>query len=160
MVFVTVEHMTEGENGAFIEERQDIVYLEIPERFTPPRRIPVPEGQDFDEAVAMDTPRLFRFSAATYNTHRIHYDLPYAQEVEKYPALVVHGPMQAAMLLEAAKRHSGHRPARFRFRGLHPMFHDRALRLTGRVLPEERAVDLCSAAEAGHQGMQARMEWD
>jgi hypothetical protein len=53
--------------------------------------------------------RSFRFSAATYNAHRIHYDLPYAQEVEKYPALVTHGPMQAIMLIDAATRHAGER---------------------------------------------------
>jgi 3-methylfumaryl-CoA hydratase len=77
----------------------------------------------------VSTALLFRYSAITYNAHRIHYDLPYAQEVEKYPALVTHGPMQAIMLIDAATRHAGEAPKRFRFRGVHPMFHDHDLRL-------------------------------
>jgi 3-methylfumaryl-CoA hydratase len=123
--------MIEGENGAFIEEEQDIVYLHIPETYTPPKRMPEIETPDFDETVPMNEARLFRFSAATYNAHRIHYDLPYAQEVEKYPALVTHGPMQAIMLIDAATRHAGEAPVRFRFRGVHPMFHDHDLRVQG-----------------------------
>jgi 3-methylfumaryl-CoA hydratase len=110
MVFVTVAHQVEGENGAFLEEEQDIVYLHIPDRYAPPKRLPELEAPDFDETVTINEARLFRFSAATYNAHRIHYDLPYAQEVEKYPALVTHGPMQAIMLMEAAKRHTGEPP--------------------------------------------------
>jgi hypothetical protein len=71
--------------------------------------MPEIEAPDFDESVPVNEARLFRFSAATYNAHRIHYDLPYAQEVEKYPALVTHGPMQAIMLIDAATRHAARR---------------------------------------------------
>jgi 3-methylfumaryl-CoA hydratase len=84
-----------------------------PRTYTPPKRMPEIEAPDFDETVPVNEARLFRFSAATYNAHRIHYDLPYAQEVEKYPALVVHGPMQAIMLIDAATRHAGEAPKRF-----------------------------------------------
>lgn len=160
MVFVTVNHAVEGENGAFIEERQDIVYLDIPDRFTSPKKLPVPDDLLFDETLPMNEARLFRYSAATFNAHRIHYDLPYARDVEKYPALIVHGPMQATMLIEAAKRHTDRKPRSFSFRGSHPMFHDHALRLVGRPDPDAHAIDLGTAAPDGHLGMQARMDWD
>jgi len=159
MVFVKVGHVIEGENGGFIEEKQDIVYLHIPDEFRPPKPIPVPDATDFDETVPMNEARLFRYSAATFNAHRIHYDLPYAREVEKYPNLVVHGPMQATMLIEACKRHTGAPAKTFRFKGVHPMFHDSDLRLVGRMEDNGKAMELATAAAAGHLGMQARMEW-
>lgn len=159
MAFVTVSHLIEGEVGAFIEEEQDIVYLDIPDSFRPPKRVPVPDDASFDEIVPMNEARLFRYSAATYNAHRIHYDLPYAREVEKYPGLVVHGPMQATMLIEAAKRHTGQAPRSFSFRGLHPMFHQEPLRLLGRPSANGRGIELGTASPQGYLGMQARMEW-
>lgn len=160
MAFVKVDHVIEGENGAVIEETQDIVYLDIPDRFTPPKTIPVPDKVDFDERIPMSEARLFRYSAATYNAHRIHYDLPYAQEVEKYPALVVHGPMQATMVIEAAKRHAGAPPRTFRYRGVHPMFHDTDMRLVGRLRSSGKAMELGTATPTGHLGLSAEMEWD
>lgn len=160
MAFVKVRHVIEGENGAFIEETQDIVYLDIPDTFRPPKRVPVPDDLTFDETVPMNEVRLFRYSAATYNAHRIHYDLPYAQAVEKYPALVVHGPMQATMVMEAAKRHTGKLPRSFRYRGVHPMFHDTDLRLVGRTETAGHAIELGTASPEGYLGLQARMEWD
>lgn len=155
MVFVKLGHEVTGAAGR-VSEEQDIVYLDIPPEFRAPKAIPAPEAPGFDETVAISEARLFRYSAATFNAHRIHYDLPYAREVEKYPALVVHGPMQASLLIEAAMRHSGASPLRFRFRGVHPMFHTDDLRLVG--TRDGAAFDLCTVAH-GHQGLQARMEW-
>ena len=160
MVFVTVTHQIEGEQGGLIEDEQDIVYLHIPESFTPPRRMPAFDNPDFDETVPINEARLFRFSAATYNAHRIHYDLRYAREVEKYPALVTHGPMQAILLMDAATRHQGMPPRRFSFRGVHPMFHGHDLRLQGRLTPGGKAMDLGTAAPEGYLGMTAQAGWD
>jgi 3-methylfumaryl-CoA hydratase len=157
MVFVRVGHDIAGAGGGRLTEEQDIVYLAMPDRFTPPRAIPLPEAPAFRETVPMGPERLFRFSAATWNAHRIHYDLDYAQRVEKYPALIVHGPMQAMLLMEAAMRHAGGVPARFRFRGVHPMFHDADLLLMGEATAD--GMTLCSGAPAGHQGMQAEIGW-
>jgi 3-methylfumaryl-CoA hydratase len=158
MVFVTVAHALDGERGRAIDEEQDIVYIAMPDAYRPPAQKPAPEATAFDEAVPIDTPRLFRYSAATFNAHRIHYDRPYATEVEKYPALVVHGPMQATLLIAAAVRHRGSAPAHFRFRGVHPMFDDHDLRLIG--VEDGNALDLCTAAEpGGYQGLQARADW-
>lgn len=159
MAFVTVDHVTTGERGGVIEEEQNIVYLDIPPSFRPPRQVPVPDRLAYDERVPMNEVRLFRYSAATYNAHRIHYDLPYAQQVEKYPALVVHGPMQATMAIEAAERHTGRAPSRFSYRVVHPMFHDADLRLVGALAPEGGAIEIGTATFENYLGLQARMEW-
>lgn len=157
MAFVRVGHDVQGESGS-IREEQDIVYLPIPDQFRPPRAIPAPAAPLFDEAVEVGPVRLFRYSAATFNAHRIHYDRDYARETEKYPGLVVHGPMQATLLIEAAMRHTGRAPARFSFRGVHPMF-DGSLRLQA-VAEGPQALALCTVAPQKHQGLQARFEWE
>ena len=131
MVFVTVGHRVEGPQGLAVTEEQDIVYVAMPERFVPPPPQIASDGAAWAEPVAMDSVRLFRFSALTFNAHRIHFDLPYAQQVERYPGLVVHGPMQAMLLMAAAIRHRGALPASFRFRGVRPLFHTDTLALTG-----------------------------
>lgn len=159
MVFVKVSHHLKGERGGEITEQQDIVYLAIPETFRAPKPIPPPAKPAFDEPVVVDEPRLFRYSAATFNAHRIHYDLSYAQEVEKYPGLVVHGPMQATLLMEAATRNVGRDVASFQFRGVHPMFHHHGLRLMGTMTDDGGAMDLCTVADDDHQGLQAKIEW-
>ena len=101
--------------------------------------------------------RLFRFSALTFNAHRIHIDLPYAREVEKYPDLVVHGPLQAMALMGAACRHRGTRPVGFRFRGVRPAFHTDKLTLNGWSGQEEQP--LATVNHAGLQCMQATAIW-
>ena len=158
MAFVRVGHEIKGEGGGAIREEQDIVYLPIPDRFRPPTAIPAPAAPLFVEDLEAGPVRLFRYSAATFNAHRIHYDRDYAREVEKYPGLVVHGPMQATLLMEAALRHAGCAPARFSFRGVHPMF-DGPLRLMA-CADGPAALKLCTVGAAGHQGLQARLEWE
>ena len=158
MALVTVLHEIHGEGGLAIEEEQNIVYLEIPDAYRPPKRQQAPEASLFDETVTMDPVRLFRYSAATFNAHRIHFDRPYATGVEHYPGLVVHGPMQATLLLAAAERHRGARPSAFRYRGLHPMFDIHALRLIG-TGAEDGTMTLCTAAPEGHQGTAGVAEW-
>lgn len=154
LVFVTVRHTVEGAGGGRVEEEQDIVYAAMPDRFTPPPKQAAPPDPAFAAAAAVDTVTLFRFSALTFNAHRIHYDLPYARETEKYPALVVHGPLQAIWLCEAVRRHAGRPPATFRFRGLHPLFPEDAPRLLGWPGPAG-GWTLAVAAAAGHMTMQA-----
>jgi 3-methylfumaryl-CoA hydratase len=159
LIFVRIGHEITGEGTAAIHEEQDLVYLPVPDAFHPPRPIPAPEAPVCAEPVEMSEIRLFRYSAATWNAHRIHYDLAYTTEVEHYPGLVVHGPMQATLLIEAGARHAGRAPARFRYRAVHPLFAGAPVRLMA-VPDGDRAFDLCTAAEAGHQGMQARLEWE
>ena len=160
MVFVTVEHVLTGASGPAISERQDIVYLPIAPEFTPPPKRPGPtEGLEFDRTHPVSPALLFRYSAITFNAHRIHYDLPYARQVEHYPGLVVHGPLQANLLIAQATAHVGRAPQTFKFRGVHPMFHDSHLRLCA-TRPADSTLDLCTIADAGHIGMQATATWE
>lgn len=159
MVFVTVGHHTYGPDGLAVTEEQDIVYVAMPTSFTPPPQIAAPITAAWVERPAMDTMRLFRFSALTFNAHRIHFDMPYAMGVEKYPGLIVHGPLQAMMLMEAARRHNaGASPASFRFRGVRPLFHFNALRLMAQQTADHSQA-LCTATEDHVICMQADLIW-
>lgn len=159
MVFVTVRHMLSGDHGVAIEEEHDIVYVAIPERFTPPPPVPAPPKPVWQESVAVDPVLLFRYSAVTFNGHRIHYDLGYTTEVEHYPGLVVHGPLQATLLLEAATRQrDGARPVAFRFRGVRPLFHFETLTLMGSGI-EEGVQAIAAVNGDGHVTMQAQVTW-
>lgn len=159
MVFVTVGHEIEGPEGLAVREEQDIVYVAMPDRFIPPPPVPAPEGAAWSHPVTMDTVRLFRFSALTFNAHRIHFDLPYATEVEKYPGLVVHGPMQAMFLMQAARAEAGGAlPVRFRFRGVRPMFHFDRVELRGWPA-EAGAQALATVIGEGICCMQAEIGW-
>lgn len=129
MLLVTVRHEFLRDGAVITAEEQDVVY-----RSQPPgqaRGLPddTPAAADAParspEAVALtpDETLLFRFSALTYNTHRIHYDQPYVTGVEGYPGLVVHGPLLALLLLELPRRHRPDRPlARFSYRLTRPVF--------------------------------------
>jgi 3-methylfumaryl-CoA hydratase len=158
MVFVTVGHHVEGPDGPAITEEQDIVYVAMPDRYAPPPPQQAADGAAWSEPVTMDTVRLFRFSALTFNAHRIHFDLPYAQGVEKYPGLVVHGPMQAMLLMGAAILHTGRRPATFRFRGVRPLIHTDTVTLTGWPEAEGRQ-SLAVVTDDGVMTMQAEIGW-
>lgn len=155
MVLLTVDHFISGAQGLAIEERQDIVYLQIPETYTPPAKKPLPAP--VRETIETPETLLFRYSAVTFNAHRIHYDLNYAQSVEKYPALVVHGPLQATFLMRAATDHAGRVPRTFDFRGLHPMFAGAPCTIAFEA--DEARLDLWTGQE-GHQCMQARAVWE
>ena len=158
MVFVTLTHEVYAKDRLALSEIQNIVYLEIPDSFAPPRARPVPDAPVFADRVTMSEALLFRYSAATFNAHRIHYDLAYAREVEKYPGLVVHGPLQATVLLQAAERHSGRAPAQFSYRGVHPLFHDDDLHVMG-FEATDHGMKLCTGIPGGHQGQLASVTW-
>ena len=159
MVFVTLRHDIRMGGTLSVTEEQDIVYVAMPDRFTPPPPVPMPPAPEWEEAVPMDTARLFRFSALTFNSHRIHYDLEYAQRVEKYPGLVVHGPMQAMLLMAAARRRrGGGLPADYRYRGVRPLFHTDRLRLLGQSVVAGRQ-QICTATDQGLVCMQAEVGW-
>ncbi len=159
MVFVTVGHQIEGPDGLSISEEQDIVYVAMPQTFVPPPPIAAPATALWQETPAIDAVRLFRFSALTFNAHRIHFDLPYATGVEKYPGLIVHGPLQAMLLMEASRRHLPHAaPASFGFRGTRPLFHFNKLRLVGQPLIGTNQ-SLCTVTEEDAICMQADIGW-
>lgn len=111
MAFVTVRHELAAGGASVGAEEQDIVYRSEPPG-TPPRAMSRPEGAEPEPAgewrlgIETDPVLLFRFSALTYNGHRIHYDRDYATAVEGYPDLVIHGPLLALLALELPRRHA------------------------------------------------------
>jgi 3-methylfumaryl-CoA hydratase len=122
--FVIVDHEYATETGTAIRERQDIVYRDFVKEKPSPGAKP---GQDAEHSdlpavwqVQTGSALLFRYSAIIFVSHRIHYDLPYATEVEGYDGLVVHGPLQATLLLNAVTQVLGVPPARFTYRGVAP----------------------------------------
>lgn len=158
MVFVTVGHEIRGPRGVAVRERQTIVYLDIPKTFTPPKKRDMPSDAIACKTFTVREPTLFRFSAITFNAHRIHYDLPYTKAVEKYPGLVIHGPLQAMQLMQLATEHRGGPPSQFEFRGVHPMFLGDDLDLA--AVEEEDGGLALFAGQAGHQGTFARALWE
>lgn len=158
LMFVTVDHRIDGD-GFAITEQQTIVYLE-PGSSRSERTV----DPDMDSAVfwgrdvPVDPTLLFRFSALTYNAHRIHYDREYAIGTEGYPGLVVHGPLQAMLLADAVTSALPERTvAHFSFRALAPAFDDGPLHL--RVIPSaDSAVLQLHAYSNGVRTMAATAE--
>jgi 3-methylfumaryl-CoA hydratase len=159
MAFITIAHEVRAGTRLIVEEEQDIVFIAMPKVFTPPAPVALPEPLAWREERPIDAVMLFRFSAVTFNGHRIHYDRPYATDIEKYPGLVVHGPLQALLLYEAARaRNPGQRPARFSFRGVRPLFDFESVSLAGKAR-DDGGLDLFTANGDGHIGTQAAMHW-
>ncbi|MEL7213083.1 MAG: MaoC family dehydratase N-terminal domain-containing protein [Pseudomonadota bacterium] len=159
MSFVTVDHEISGEAGIAIKERQDIVYLDIPEAYTPPRKIPAPENPTAHRSLPVPATLLFRYSALTFNAHRIHYDLDYTREVERYPGLVVHGPLQATLAMQMAVELGGCTPDRFEYRGIHPLFAGSDLQIYG-TRQEGGQIDVAIGAAEGHQTLKSTAFWE
>jgi itaconyl-CoA hydratase/mesaconyl-C4 CoA hydratase len=132
LLFVTVAREYQQHDALALHEEQDIVYREP----TPPKlggTQALPEGQ-WHEAVSPDPILLFRYSAVTFNGHRIHYDYPYATEVEGYPGLVVHGPLIATLAVRAFVRaHPRARLHGFSFRGVRPLICPTPFDVGGRI---------------------------
>lgn len=118
LCFVTVEHELATAKGVAIRERQDLVFRAAADTAPAP-------SVDPDYAVGAEAPTypltLFRYSALTFNAHRIHYDRDYARDVEGYAGLVVHGPLQASWLLQIATASRGRLPRHFAFRSIRPL---------------------------------------
>jgi 3-methylfumaryl-CoA hydratase len=148
MVFVTVRHELSVDGAVAVVEEQDVVYRSRPAGATPARVHELPAAVEPAPAVPgawrlhldPDEAMLFRFSALTYNAHRIHYDRPYVSAVEGYPALVVHGPLLALLALELPRRFAPERPvATFEYRLQRPVFAGSAVVADG--VPGEDGVE-------------------
>lgn len=124
LCFVSVEHSISSPRGVAIRERQDIVYREMTANAPATAKAPPPPPKaQYRETHVSDPVLLFRYSALTFNGHRIHYDRDYVTEVEGYPGLIFHGPLQATLIIEmAAKLRSGKPPKTFTYRGVQPLF--------------------------------------
>jgi 3-methylfumaryl-CoA hydratase len=138
LVFVEVDHAIRANGEPALNERHTIVYRGPPDlerRAGSEEKTTDPAGPaSFSRTVRPDPVLLFRYSALTFNSHRIHYDHPYVTGVEGYPGLVVHGPLIATLLLDLAARHLGGNVLKhFSFRGHAPAFGDEALELSAHV---------------------------
>lgn len=151
LLFVEVEHVHTGPAGRIVE-RQHLVYVDGPPADQPPGG-PLPRWP-WRRAWRPDPVLLFRYSALTWNGHRIHYDADYARGVEGYRGLVVHGPLIATLLLRlvAASRPTD-RVRRFSFRALAPLFVDETLTCLGRA--NGNTVELAAHGGDGRIAMRA-----
>lgn len=160
LVFVEIDHSTLADGALAVEERQTLVYREAAPASAP---LSPPEpgagafdpgGWDAHRALTPDPRLLFRYSALTFNTHRIHYDLPYATGEERYRGLVVHGPLMASLLLQLAGAQFGdNRLARLSFRGVSPAIAGEPLNLAMRGAGDN--LELAAFAGDGRQVVKA-----
>ncbi len=158
LVFVTVRHEVRNAAGLALTEDHDIVYRAIPEASAAalPASAP-PSDAAWSREVELDSVLLFRFSALTFNSHRIHYDQYYVTQVESYPGLVVHAPLCATLLGDLLHRHAPDRAlARFDFRAVRPVYSGGALRTEGRLEPDGRSARLWAVAAGGDLVMEAQ----
>jgi 3-methylfumaryl-CoA hydratase len=140
LCFVSVDHEYASERGMALIERHDIVYREATDAMAkapppPEPKPPEPKPADLAWQVEATPTLLFRYSAMTFNGHRIHYDQPYVTGVEGYPGLVVHGPLQASLMFNLAAVLGGRRPRHFRYRGLTPLIAGQSFAIKGRRGP-------------------------
>ncbi len=148
LVFVRVEHRVENARGHVLTEIQNIVYRDKPGAgSTVPTASSSPFEPQVQRTVVPDELLLFRYSALTFNAHRIHYDQPYAVREEGYPGLVVHGPLIATLLADLlTPQWPGCALNRFEFRAVKPSFAGEPLTLAGR---EQAAGDIELQAHDG-----------
>jgi 3-methylfumaryl-CoA hydratase len=159
MVFVTVRHDISVDGALAITEHHDIVYREAPKAGTASQKsaqADAPESE-WTRTITPDPVQLFRYSALTFNGHRIHYDRDYCRGVEGYPGLVVHGPYTATLLVDHYLRHRpGSRIAKLSFRAPSPLFDTAPFTLCGRKA--ERGADLWAAGPSGQRAMTLALE--
>lgn len=157
LVFVTVRHEIRAGDRLLVTEEQDLVYRDIVP-YAPAAPV-LPEHEPaWTRTIEPDPVLLFRFSALTFNPHRIHYDRSYVTSVEGYPALVVHGPLTAILLLDLVRRSEPGKALRsFTFRAQSPLFDDGPFRVEGR--PVEGGADLWAVGPSGGVAMTATVGW-
>lgn len=133
LCFVTVKHEVFQGTQLALSEEHDIVYREDPTPTAPkPRFAIAPSNPEFSQLVSPTQVMLFRYSALTFNGHRIHYDVDYARDVEGYEGVVFHGPLTATLLVDLACKQMGKTPKKFTFRGIAPISGLAAFQIEGR----------------------------
>jgi 3-methylfumaryl-CoA hydratase len=157
LVFVTTQHEIANARGVAVTEEIDGVYREEA-RADAPAREPVmaPTDETFSRIVEMDVVKLFRYSALTFNGHRIHYDRPYATEVEGYPGLVVHGPLIATLLGDLFCQNFSQASLRsFEFKAMSPLFDTHTFEICGKQ-DSDGSVALWARAHDGALAMMCK----
>ena len=159
LVFATQTIRISGPEGLCLEEESDTVFREaVPEGADNPvpRHEPAPTVCPWAQSIEVDTVMLFRYSALTFNGHRIHYDRTYATEVEGYPGLVVHGPLLLTFLINFARENvPGREITGFHMRARAPLFDTAPVRLVGRPGKDGGTAELWAVTPEGTVAMSA-----
>lgn len=157
LVFVVVRHEISDREGLALVEEHDIVYREAPKANDPaPQPQPAPSGAAWVREIRPEGTLLFRYSALTFNGHRIHYDRRYATEVEGYPGLVAHGPLIATLLLDLLRRNLPDADvASFSFRAVRPLFDIATFSVCGKAAADGKSAQLWAKDAEGWLAMEA-----
>ena len=157
LVFVLVRHQISNDAGVALTEEHDIVYRENPKPGDPQAKPQAaPDDHAFSREILPDDVLLFRYSALTFNGHRIHYDRRYVTEVEGYPGLVVHGPLIATLLMDLLRRNiADAKVASFTFRAVKPLFDIAPFSVCGKVEADGKTVKFWAKDAEGSLTMDA-----
>ena len=160
LVFVRVRHevFAQGGANAALTEWHDIVYREAAKPGdAAPAPLAAPGACPWSRTLTPDAVLLFRYSALTFNGHRIHYDRSYATQTEGYPGLVVHGPLIATLLMDLLRRHLPDADvAGFEFKALRPLFDGRPMTVAAQGAPDGKSIHLWAADHEGWLAMDAK----
>jgi 3-methylfumaryl-CoA hydratase len=151
LAFVLVQHEIRDGAGLAVTEEQEMVYLENPKPGDPlPKSIAAPSDASWSREIHPDEILLFRFSALTFNAHRIHYDRTYVREIEGYPDLVVHGRLIVILLADLLRRNLPDATiVQFSSRAVRPLFSGARFDLSGRVEGDGKTVKLWASNSEG-----------
>lgn len=159
LLFVLVEHRFSNQDGLALTEEHDIVYRGAArpcDPVPPPQQPPLAGQAAWSRTIVPDDVLLFRYSALTFNGHRIHYDRQYVTQVEGYPGLIVHGPLIATLLLDLLRRQlPGARLVAFDFKALRPTFDLHPFSVHGKPREDGRTIDLWAQDHEGLLTMHA-----
>ncbi len=151
LVFVTVEHKVSTGGRTAVREEHDIVYRDAARPGdAQPEAARGAENPAWHRSVSGDPVTLFRYSALTFNGHRIHYDLDYARHEEHYAGLVVHGPLQTTLMLDLCRLHSQRRVNKLDYRARLPLFHGETFSVNGNPHAGGDSAELWTANAAGN----------
>lgn len=154
LVFVLVRHEIAGPSGLAVVEEHDIVYRGMGS--VPGGGTPAPADHAWERTLSPDEVMLFRYSALTFNGHRIHYDRSYVTSVEGYPGLIVHGPLIATLLLELVREKlPDARITDYRFKAVRPLFDTADFSVCGKPSEDGKSVSLWARSPEGLLAMEA-----
>lgn len=156
LLFVLVNHEVHNARGLSLTEEHDIVYRAAAQPGDPaPAPVAAEKGAAWQREIVPDEVLLFRYSALTFNGHRIHYDRKYVTEVEGYPGLIVHGPLIATLLVDLVRRHApGAFIESFNFKAVRPTFDLHPVRINGQPSADGKTVRLWAEDHEGWLTMQ------
>ncbi len=159
LVFVVLADEIRSDGVTKIKQKRTLVFTEaVKKDFSETSSVkPAPEEADWRQEITPDPVTLFRFSALTFNGHRIHYDHPYATVVEGYPDLVVHGPFIALWLITACERANSNRSIKsFSYQAHAPLFADASFSVAGKLDPSGATAALWAAGRGNNLAMTGR----